>query len=124
MEIVAIILQSLLGLMFLMAGIGKVSGTKMHVDHFNQWGLPQWFRVVTGLVELIGAAALIVGIWEPSWAAAGSLLLGVTMIGAILVHVRMKDNMKESAASIVLFVLSVVIFLLQSGELAQFPGFQ
>jgi putative oxidoreductase len=124
MEIVAIILQSLLGLMFLMAGIGKISGTKMHVDHFNHWGLPQWFRVVTGLVELLGAAALIVGIWEASWAAAGSLLLGVTMIGAILVHVRMKDSMKESAASIVLFVLSVVIFFLQSGELAQFPGFQ
>ncbi|WP_053373600.1 DoxX family protein [Paenibacillus sp. FJAT-27812] len=123
MDIVTIVLQGLLGLAFLMAGIGKVGGLKMHVDHFKLWGLPQWFRVVTGLVELIGAAALILGIWEPSWAAAGSLLLGVTMIGAILVHIRLKDKAKETMPSVVLFILAAVIFIIQYGELAQFPGF-
>ena len=33
----------------------------MHVENFKQWGLPQWFRVVTGIVELVGPIALIIG---------------------------------------------------------------
>lgn len=123
MDILAIVLQGLLGLAFLMSGFGKVAGSKMHVESFKLLGLPQWFRVVTGLVEVVGAAALIVGIWQASWAAAGGLLLGVTMVGAIMAHVRMKDNMKTTAPAIVLFLLSVVIFVIQSSELSQFPGF-
>ncbi|MGM0884718.1 MAG: DoxX family protein [Bacillota bacterium] len=123
MDILAIVLQGLLGLAFLMGGFGKVAGSKMHVDSFKLWGMPQWFRVVTGLVEIVGAAALIAGIWQPSWAAAGGLLLGITMVGAIMVHIRMKDNMKTTAPAIVLFLLAVIIFVMQSSELSQFPGF-
>ncbi len=44
--------------MFLFAGFGKVTGINMHVEAFNHLGLPQWFRVVTGIVELAGAARI------------------------------------------------------------------
>lgn len=59
MDILAYVLQGLLTLMFLMAEYGKATGSKMHVEGFKHWRLPQWFRVVTGIVELVGAAALI-----------------------------------------------------------------
>lgn len=95
MNIVSIVLQSLLILAFVMAGSGKVAGSKMHVDNFKKWRLPQWFRVVTGLVEIVAAAVLVVGYWEPSWAAAGALILGVTAIGGILVHIREKIRSKR-----------------------------
>lgn len=42
-EIVTYIFQGILALMFLMAGFGKVTGSKMHVEAFKNWGLPQWF---------------------------------------------------------------------------------
>lgn len=35
--------------------------------------LPQWFRVVTGLVELIGGALLIIGYWQKDFVMAGVL---------------------------------------------------
>lgn len=35
MNIVSIVLQSLLILAFVMAGSGKVAGSKMHVDNFK-----------------------------------------------------------------------------------------
>ncbi|AIQ35175.1 MULTISPECIES: DoxX family protein [unclassified Paenibacillus] len=123
MNIVAIVLQSLLVLAFVMAGSGKAAGSKMHVDNFKKWRLPQWFRVVTGLVELVAAAALVVGYWEPSWAAAGALLLGVTAIGGVLTHIRAKDSFKQCFPIILLGVLAFIVFFIRLSDLSDFPGF-
>jgi putative oxidoreductase len=114
MAILSFILQGLLALMFLMAGLGKITGSKMHVEGFKHWGLPQWFRVVTGLVELVGAVALIIGFWTPSWTAVGALLLGVTAIGGILTHLRVKDSFKQTFPIIFLAALAVVVFFIRS----------
>ncbi|TVX99697.1 DoxX family protein [Cohnella terricola] len=122
MNILSAVLQAILGLAFLGAGLSKLAGAKMHVDNFNHWKLPQWFRIVTGLVEVVGAAALVVGYWEPSWASAGALWLAVTMLGGILVHVRVKDSLKLTFPSIVLFILPVGLFLIRLNDLADFPG--
>lgn len=118
MDVVAIIIEVLLGLMFLMAGVMKISGAQMHVDNFRKWGLPQWFRVVTGLVELLGAAGMIVGIWLPAWAALAGIWLAVTMLGAVIVHIRVKDPVSQMAMSIILLLLSLAVVLLQRGELS------
>lgn len=117
------VLQGVLGLMFLMAAIGKISGSKMHVENFKHWRLPQWFRVVTGIVEFVGAAALIIGFWEQSWATVGALILGVTSIGGILTHLRVKDSLKQTFAIIFLGVVSFVVFFLNLSYLSDFPGF-
>lgn len=123
MDILSYVLQGLLVLMFLMAGLGKISGSKMHVEGFKSWRLPQWFRVVTGIVELAGAIALIIGYWEPSWTAAGALLLGITSIGGILTHIRVKDSFKQTSTILFLGVLSFVVFFIQISNLSDFPGF-
>ncbi|MBB6672681.1 DoxX family protein [Cohnella nanjingensis] len=122
MDVVAIVLEGLLGLMFAMAGIMKIAGAKMHVDNFNHWGLPQWFRVVTGLVELVGAAVLVVGIWVPSWAAWGGLLLGLTMLAGVAVHLRVRDKAAATMPAVVLLVLAAAIVAIQSAEFGNFPG--
>ncbi|BBH20048.1 hypothetical protein Back11_13930 [Paenibacillus baekrokdamisoli] len=120
MDILSNILGGLLALIFLMAALGKITGSKMHVDGFRQWGLPQWFRVVTGIVEFVGAAALIIGFWEHSWTAVGALLLGVTSIGGILTHIRVKDSFKQTFPIIFLGILSFIVFFIR---LSDFPGF-
>jgi putative oxidoreductase len=123
MNILSIVLQSLLLLAFLMAGMGKVAGSKMHVEGFKHWRLPQWFRVVTGIVELVGAVALIIGYWEHSWIAAGSLLLGVTAIGGVITHIRVKDSFKQMFPIVLLGILSFIVFFIHLSDLSQFPGF-
>jgi putative oxidoreductase len=123
MDILATVLQSLLVLAFLMAGFGKLMGSKMHVEGFKHWRLPQWFRIVTGLVEVVGAAALIIGYWEPSWTAAGALLLGVTAIGGILTHIRVKDSIKDTFPILLLGILSFILFFIRLSDLSDFPGF-
>ncbi|MBW5447105.1 DoxX family membrane protein [Cohnella sp. CFH 77786] len=109
MEIVSWILQGLLAAMFIMAGLGKVSGSKMHRDSFDHLRLPQWFRVVTGLVELVGAALLIAGYWQTDFAMAGALVLGVTAIGGTLAHLRVKDGFKQTFMIVLLGIVSFVL---------------
>lgn len=60
-DILIWILQGLLGLAFLVAGLGKTFGSAMHKEAFDKWRLPQWFRVVTGFVEIAAAALLLAG---------------------------------------------------------------
>ena len=68
--------------MFLLSGTLKLSGAPMMVQMFSAIGLGQWFRYVTGTVEVISAVLLLV----PSLAVFGALALAVTMVGAILTH--------------------------------------
>ncbi|MGM1049302.1 MAG: hypothetical protein ACQEXX_24625 [Bacillota bacterium] len=41
--------------MFLMADIGEIMGSKMHVEGFKQWRLPQWFRVKQAGILLLAS---------------------------------------------------------------------
>jgi|SRR6266516_456289 len=68
--------------MFLFAGTLKVAGVPMMVQMFGSIGLGQWFRYVTGGLEIISAILLLV----PSLAFFGAIALAVTMVGAILTH--------------------------------------
>ena len=68
--------------MFLMAGTLKLSGNPMMVQMFGTIGVGQWFRYLTGGIEVIGAVLLLI----PSLAAYGGAALAVTMVGAILTH--------------------------------------
>ena len=52
MTVLSIILQVILGLGFLMFGFMKF-GSKQMVEGFKHYGYPGWFRVFTGIVELI-----------------------------------------------------------------------
>ena len=83
MRIALIIVKVLLTLAFLAAGIGKLIGAPMMVETFDTIGLGQWFRYVTGIIEVGGAVLL----WVPRRQSWGAALLGATMVGAVLAHV-------------------------------------
>ncbi len=53
-------LRVLLGLMFLLVGIGKLSGTGNTVEYFTAIGWGQWFRYLTGMFDIVGAGLLFV----------------------------------------------------------------
>lgn len=68
--------------MFLMAGWGKLSGAPQMVGLYDVIGVGQWFRYLTGAIEVTAALALLV----PSVAAFGAAALAATMVGAIATH--------------------------------------
>ncbi|MCM3666559.1 DoxX family protein [Mesobacillus subterraneus] len=112
MSIASFVLKGILAFIFLGAGAGKVLGSRMHKENFIQWRLPQWFRLVTGIVELVGAGLLIIGFWHNDYAAAGAILLGFTAIGGVLTHLRVKDRFQETMPIAVIGICSFALFFL------------
>ena len=68
--------------MFLLAGTPKLLGAPVMVGLFDAIGIGQWFRYLTGFIEVGSALALLV----PSLAVFGALALVATMVGAIATH--------------------------------------
>lgn len=68
--------------MFLLAGGSKLLGAPAMVGLFDAIGIGQWFRYLTGAIEVGSAIALLV----PSFAVFGALALVATMIGAVATH--------------------------------------
>lgn len=79
---VVILIKALLTLAFLAAGLAKLAGADMMVATFEAVGVGQWFRYVTGIIEVGGAILL----WINGRQAIGAGLLTCTMIGAVLTH--------------------------------------
>ena len=75
-------LRTLLTLAFVAAGGAKLAGVEMMVATFDTIGFGQWFRYLTGIVEIVGAVLL----WMPNRQVVGAAVLGATMVGAVLAH--------------------------------------
>ena len=76
------VLQILTAAAFLMAGFGNQSGYAMMVETFDKIGMGQWFRYVTGGIEIVSAILLLI----PRLTPVGAALLVCTMTGAVLTH--------------------------------------
>jgi uncharacterized membrane protein YphA (DoxX/SURF4 family) len=109
MSIPIIVVQVVLGLLFVAIGSMTVAGRKMFVDNFRRFGYPQWFRVVTGWLEVLGGLGLLVGIWVPWLAELASAGLALVMLGAVLTQVRTRDPLQKIALAAVLGVLAIVV---------------
>ena len=82
MKYAILAIKALLTLAFLAAGLSKLAGVEMMVATFDAVGVGQWFRYVTGVIE-VGSAVLL---FIPGLQAFGAGLLLCTMIGAVLAH--------------------------------------
>ena len=72
----------LLALAFGVAGVSKLAGVPQMVQVFDAIGFGQWFRYLTGAVEVVGAALLLMS----ATGFLGGLLLTATMVGAVATH--------------------------------------
>jgi putative oxidoreductase len=91
--------------MFLLAGGSKLLGAAPMVALFDAIGIGQWFRYVTGLIEVGAAVALLV----PAASVFGALLLVPTMVGAVVTQLVI---VKQSAVppAILLFGALLIVW--------------
>ncbi|MFD2330845.1 DoxX family protein [Cohnella sp. GCM10020058] len=115
MIVFSIALQSLLILYYVFSGSAKIAGVKYWVDIFNDLRIPQWFRVITGIVQLVGAVVLVRGYWDADAIAWGAIWLGITMTGALLAHLRVKDAFGKTMQPVV-FLLFIIVLALMNAD--------
>ena len=101
--IVAWTLQILCAAMFVFAGGSKLVGVPAMVQTFETIVVGQWFRYVTGGIEVISAALLLV----PALAFFGALALVATMVGAVITHLFIVGG--SPAPAIVLLAATATI---------------
>ncbi len=101
---------------FLAAGGAKLAGVPMMVGVFENLGIGQWFRIVTGLVEVLGGIAILV----PATAGLGGLLLAITMFFAILTHLFVIGG--SPVPALVLLLITATVAWLHRASLATAYG--
>src|SRR6266581_8663974 len=86
-NVVLWVLQVAAAGMFLMVGFLKLSGNAQLVGLFEAIGIGQWFRYLTGTLEVLGAFLLLI----PRTSGLGALMLVGVMIGAVVTHLDRKS---------------------------------
>jgi putative oxidoreductase len=99
------VVQALLALAFVGAASGKLLGKPEMVGLFDAIGIGQWFRYVTGVLELAGAVLIVV----PRTRAGGAALLATIMVGAAATHVFVLHN-APTAPLVLLILLGFVLW--------------
>lgn len=114
MNVVLWVLQAVLALAFLGAGAMKLTRDKAALEKSMDWTAHTSATNVKliGAVEVLGALGLIL----PAATGIATVLtpiaatgLALTMIGAVVVHIALKDKLTNAIPSIVLFVLAAII---------------
>lgn len=76
------LLQVAAAAIFILAGSKKLMADPHMIEVFAKVGFGQWFRVLTGALEVGGGLALLV----PRLAASSAAMLAVVMVGATAAH--------------------------------------
>ena len=81
-------------------------------EEFAAYGLPFWFMCVVGVLKVSLAVALIAAIWIHRVAQPAAIGLGVLMLGAFVMHLKVKDPIKKALPSIAVLAMCTAISLL------------
>jgi len=95
--------QVVLAGMFLLTGGSKLAGAAAMVALFDAISVGQWFRYLTGGIEVVSAIALLV----PSLAPFGASALVATMVGAVATHLFIVGGSPAVPAVLLLGSLAV-----------------
>jgi len=81
----------LLAALFLIAGLGKISGYANTLAYMHSQGVPGALLPLVILTEIGGAVLIVAGLWT-RWAAVA--LAGFTLLAAILFHANVSDQLQ------------------------------
>ena len=89
------------------AALGKLRGTPGWIERFRNWGYPEDFYLVIGVLELLGVIALLV----PRFAGRAAAGLLVIMLGAFLTHLIHGEGLAVVRPLSVIVLLVAVLWL-------------
>lgn len=78
-------------------------------EEFAAYGLSETVMRVVGTLKVAAALALIAGIFLPTLVAPAAGLLIVLMLGALVMHAKVKDPITKSLPAASVLALSILI---------------
>lgn len=107
------VLQVLLAAFFVFASVPKLLGDPMAVQMFDLIGFGQWFRYLTGAVELLGAIGLLI----PRLCGLAAFGLALVMVGAVLAQVFPLGAPAVALSPLVLCVVLLLVAWVRRGTI-------
>jgi hypothetical protein len=80
-------------------------------EEFAVYGLPSPVFYLIGVLKVGLALGLIASIWVPVLAQPAAIGIGVLMLGAFVMHLKVKDPISKALPSLAVLALCVVIAL-------------
>ena len=107
-NIIAWVLQVLLGLEYLLAGSGKLTNAEWWQRKFEEWGYPDHVYLVVGILEMLAGIL----IFFPKFSARAALAMMVVMAGAVATHL-IYGEFDRFLAPLIIGLLTTGLFLLR-----------
>lgn len=98
-----------LGLIFIYYGIQCLYSSEMKSE-FKRFGLLNYQRKLTGILQLLGAFGLFLGLlFEPLLGIIASAGLGTLMLLGFIVRLKIKDNFIKSFPSFLFMIINFIV---------------
>ncbi|WP_233518454.1 DoxX family protein [Streptomyces corynorhini] len=101
----------LLALALTASAFADITRAEQIVTSMSKLGVPDSWFLPLGLVKLAGALGLVIGVWVPFLGVAAAIGVVLYFIGALITHLRVKDD--EIAPVIGLMLFGVVALVLR-----------
>lgn len=79
------------------------------IEEFAEYGLPVWFCYLIGLLKVGSAFALLGSLWLPSLGLPAAALIVGLMVGAVSMHIKVKDPIKKLLPASAMLVMALGI---------------
>jgi hypothetical protein len=120
---VTIILQAIVGLGLLNVWLVRARSATSYRggdsrslrEEFAAYGLPEWFFSLVGVLKVGSAILLLVGIWFRPVVLPAAAVVVVLMVGALAMHVKVKDPAIKSLPAFLMLLMSGAICYLVIG---------
>lgn len=83
-------------------------------EEFTVYGLPDAAFYVVGGLKVLSAVALLAGIWFPALVLPAAATVAVLMVGALIMHVKVKDPAMKSLPAFLMLLMSACLCALQT----------
>ena len=81
-------------------------------EEFASYGLPSWFSYFIGALKVSSAILFIAGIWVKELILPVSILVSSLMVGAILMHLKIRDPLLKSLPALLMLIMGLSVILL------------
>ncbi|MBT5901264.1 MAG: DoxX family protein [Opitutaceae bacterium] len=81
-------------------------------EEFAAYGLPAGVMRVVGTLKVTVALALLLGVWIPAVVFPAAILLIILMVGAFLMHLKVKDPFERSIPSLLMLGMAIALIVL------------
>ncbi|MFM7282533.1 MAG: DoxX family protein [Planctomycetia bacterium] len=84
-------------------------------EEFAAYGLPDAVFYLVGALKLGSAAALLAGLWYPELVLPAAGVLAGLMVGALLMHIKVKDPLLKSLPALAMLGMSTTVLMVKLG---------